>query len=294
MTSRFFSKIRYSSKSLFYVFVVCVLLTALLDVAVAAEKEIDESDQKILGFSLSNFGEKNEKTWDLKGDTLEVFGNLIKLTNITANLYGKEEDMVLTADTGSFDRGEGKVHLQDNVLITSNSGAKMMTDTLDWFQKNQLVTTDDKVNISKGSVEIEGVGAVGHTDLKQVSLNKEVEVNITSEEDKPEGESKLKKTTITCDGTLDVDYNAQTAIFNDNVKAYDGESELYADKMTAYFDKDTRKIIKVICEGNVKIVRGKDTSYSEKAIYDTTTQKISLVGTPKIVFYSDKSISDMQ
>ncbi|MDD5291612.1 MAG: LPS export ABC transporter periplasmic protein LptC [Candidatus Omnitrophica bacterium] len=293
MASRFFSKIKGFNKFLLSVFVTSVLLIMLSGIVVA-EEEFDESDQKILGFSLSNFGEKNEKTWDLKGDTLEVFGNLIQLTNITANLYGKEEDMVLTADTGSFDRGEGKVHLQDNVLITSESGAKMMTQTLDWFQKNQLVTTNDKVNISKGSVDIEGVGAVGQTDLKQVSLNKEVEVNITSEEDDAEGKSKLRKTTITCDGILDVDYQAQIAIFNDNVKADDGESELYADKMTAYFDKDTKKIMKVVCEGNVKIVRGQDTSYSEKAIYDAATQKISLVGSPKIVFYSDESISDIQ
>jgi LPS export ABC transporter protein LptC len=256
----------------------------------AAVDTEQESDQKIMGFSLSNFGEKNEKTWDLKGETLEVFGNLIQLTNITANLYGKDEDMILTADEGSFDRAEGKVHLQDNVHITSETGAKMVTDTLDWFQNNQLVTTNDKVNISRGSLEMEGVGAVGKTDLKQFSLNKEVEVNITSES--PEDETKLKKTTITCDGNLDIDYQGQTAVFNNNVKADDGESQLYADKMTAYFDRESKKIVKIISEGNVKIVRGQDISYSEKAIYDASSQKISLIGSPKIVFYSEKSLSD--
>ena len=274
-----------SIKIIIVIFILICFAVLSLDIVAAT----DDAEQKILGFSLSNYDDKNEKTWDLQGDTLEVYGDIINLTNIKANVYGEEEDeedMVLTADTGSFDRAEGKVHLQDNVIITSESGAKIMTDTLDWFQKNQLVTTEDKVNVSKDGLEAEGVGAVGHTDLKQVSLKKEVQVDIESgSKDSKEG---MKKTTITCDGTLDIDFQAQTAIFNENVKADEGESQLYADKMTVYFNKDTKEIIKIISEGNVKIVRGEDTSYSEKAIYYAENQKITLIGKPKIVFYSDE------
>jgi LPS export ABC transporter protein LptC len=245
----------------------------------------EEADQKILGFSLSNFGEKNKKTWDLVGDTLEVYGSLIKLTNIKADLYGDEEDMVLTADSGTFDRSEGKLHLQDNVLMVTESGAKMMTETLDWLQNTQTVSTPDKVNIYRDNLEAEGVGAIGKPDLKQVSLNKEVKVDINSE-----SQGEMKKTTITCDGPLDIDYQKQEAVFNENVKAFDGESEIYADKMTGYFDKETKQIIKVIAEGNVKIVRGQDISYSEKAIYDTSSKKISLSGRPKLVIYSESGM----
>ena len=274
-------------KSVLILFILACSGFLSLDIVAAT----DESEQKILGFSLSNFDEENKKTWDLEGDTLEVFGNIINLTNIKANVYGKEEDMVLTADNGSFDRTEGKVHLQDNVIITSETGTKLMTDTLDWFQKNQLVTTEDRVNVTREGLEAEGVGAVGHTDLEQVSLKKEVQVDITSESD---DKKELKKTTITCDGPLDIDYKSQTAVFNVNVKSDDGESQLYADKMTGYFDEDTKKIIKIIAEGNVKIVRGEDISYSEKAIYNAQTQRITLTGRPKIVFYSKQDAEDIE
>jgi len=271
-------------KSVFLVFfALCILCFSGI---VSAE---DESDQKILGFSLSNFGEQNEKTWDIVGDTLEVYGSLLKLTNIKADLYGEQEDMVLTADSGTFDRAEGKLHLQDNVVIVTETGAKMMTDTLDWLQKTETVTTEDKVNIYRDNLEAQGIGAIGQPDLKQVSLNKEVQVDISSE-----SEGQMKKTTITCDGPLDIDYEKQEAVFNENVKALDGESELYADKMTGYFDKQTRKIIKIIAEGNVKIVRGQDTSYSEKAIYDTENKKISLIGRPKLVIYSTEGMGDLK
>lgn len=261
-------------------------------VVVALESVLAQEDydpgEKILGFSLDNFNEQNKKTWDLKGDTLEIFGDIIEIAPVTANVYGQDDNMLLVADKGTFDRINGKVHLQDNVVITSDSGAKMMTDTLDWLQKNQLVTTEDKVNIYRDNIEAEGVGAVGKTDLKQFTLNKQVQVDINPKD----SEDKMAKTTIICDGPLDIDYEKKTAVFNDNVEAYDGEKQLFADKMTGYFDKDTNKMIKVIAEGNVKIIRGKDIAYAKEAIYDAQNQIISLIGRPKLIIYSSKEEQD--
>jgi hypothetical protein len=49
-----------------------------------------------------------------------------------------------------------------------------------------------------------------------------------------------------------------------------------------------------VAEGNVKIVRGQDVSYSEKAIYDTENKKISLIGRPKLVIYSEGGMGDLK
>lgn len=238
----------------------------------------------MLGFTLNNFDDKNNKTWDLSGATLETVGEVIELTEVNANVYGEEDNMNLVADTGTYNRTEGKVHLEDNVVITSESGAKMMTDTLDWFQKQQLVTTEDKVNITRGNLEAEGTGAVAKPDLKQMSLKKEVQVDVHPEEDN----ETMNKVTIVCDGPLDIDYQKGEAIFQNNVEAYDGERQLFADKMTGFFDQQTKQIARVVCEGNVKIVRGKDIAYSERAIYNAEDQQVSLVGRPKLIIYSQK------
>ena len=261
--------------------VICVGCLVLLGGSFVFCEE-EEANEKILGFTLNNFDEQNRKTWDLSGDTLEMFGDEVHLTEVNANVYGDEDDMNLVADTGIFNRADGKVHLQDNVVITSKSGAKMMTDTLDWLQKKQLVTTDDKVNIYRGTLTAEGLGATGRADLKQMSLREEVHVDIEPEE----GDDSMRKTTIICDGPLDIDYQNGTAVFNKNVEAFDGESQLFADKMTGFFDSETKQIVKVIAEGNVKMIRGKDEAYGQRAIYDAETQQISLVGRPKLVIYS--------
>ena len=257
---------------------ICVSVAGM---SVSAEQDAGE---KILGFTLNNFDEKNNKTWDLAGETLEMYGELINLTSVNANVYGEEDAMNVVADTGTFDRAEGKVHLQDNVVITSETGAKMMTDTLDWLQKQQLVSTQDKVNIYRGNLEAEGIGAEGKPDLKQMSLKKNVQVDITPEKQNED----FTKMTITCDGPLDIDYQEGKAVFNNNVEAYDGQRQLFADTMTGFFDQATKQIVRVVCEGNVKIVRGKDIAYSQRAIYNAQDQQISLIGRPKLVLYSQK------
>jgi len=243
-----------------------------------------EPGEKILGFTLNNFDDKNNKTWDLSGATLETFGDVIQLTEVNANVYGEEDTMNLIADTGTYNRTEGKVHLEDNVVMTSESGAKMMTDTLDWFQKQQLVTTEDKVNITRGNLEAEGTGATAKPDLKQMSLKKEVQVDILPEEKN----ETVNKITIVCDGPLDIDYQKGEAVFQNNVEAFDGDRQLFADKMTGFFDQESKQIERVVCEGNVKIIRGKDTAYSERAIYSAKDQQVSLVGRPKLIIYSQK------
>ena len=239
-------------------------------------------DQSMEGFSLSNFGKDNKKEWDLSGNTLEVFGNLIEMTNVTAKVYGNDA-IVLTSDTGSFNRNEGEVRLKDNVLIVSDSGMKMMSDTLNWMQNKDLVYTDDKVHIVRDNMVVQGLGAQGHPNLKQLNLKKDVTVDIEEQKDTEGG---LRKITIVCDGPLDIDYLQQIAIFNNNVQAHDGESELYADKMTGHFDNETKQLTEIIAEGNVKIVRGQDIAYGQKAVYNSITQKISLIGRPRLVIYS--------
>lgn len=266
-----------------FIVAVVTLLCCVLSLDVSAEAK-EEPSEKILGFELNNFDESNKKTWDLSGATLEMFSEVIQLTQVNANVYGDEDTMNVVADTGTYNRKEGKVHLEDNVVMISETGAKVMTDTLDWFQNEQLVTTEDKVNLYRGAMEAEGVGAVGRPDLQQLRLKKDVKVDINQQDEN----NVMRKITITCDGPLDIDYIKGEIVFNNNVEAVDIDRQLFADKMTGYLDSETKEMIKVVCEGNVKIVRGKSVSYSERAVYNAESQQISLSGRPKLIIYQQE------
>ncbi len=298
-------------------FAAIFVITSVLS---AQEQELDNSaetsDQQISGFSLAGYGDKGKKAWDITGKTADIFETEVRLTDIIGKLYGATDEIKLTADRGSFDKTEGRMHLQDNVVITTTSGARLTTDSLDWDRKKELVSTKDLVNIYKDNMVTTATGAIGHPNLSQVTLQKDVTVEMTlnaMEKDKPEDKGKI---VITCDGPVEIDYQKNVATFNNNVKVDKQEFVLYSDTMDVYFltgpatpkvrepeskqepaaaeTKDSgtgfnmsgSKLEKIVAQGNVKIVRGDNVSYCKKAVYTGIDRKIVLSGQPKLVIMS--------
>lgn len=272
---------------------------------ITAEEQVpQESDQQISEFSLASFGEKGKKAWDLSGKSADIFTDVVKLKEVIGNLYGEKEDIKLTADKGDFNKVDGKVHLEENVVITTSSGAKLTTDSLDWDRKNQLVVTKDLVNIERGNMVTTASGAMGEPNLKKVSLEKDVTVNINPATDEKSQEPQAqKKIVITCDGPLEIDYGKNIATFKNNVKVDTQDILIQSDIMDVYFGRVGRdtpgtagtdltamgsKIEKIVARGNVKITRGENVSYSDEATYTALDKKITLSGTPKLIIYSSE------
>ncbi|MCX5695653.1 MAG: LPS export ABC transporter periplasmic protein LptC [Candidatus Omnitrophica bacterium] len=291
--------------------IVCAAFFLCFAPAFGSTTTDQESDQQIADFSLSGYGEKGKKSWDIAGKSADIFTDEVKLKDVDGNLYGKEEDVNLTAKTGNFNKKNGLVHLEKDVVITTSKGAKLTTNSMDWDRNKQLVATEDKVNIAKDNINISGTGARGEPSLKKVALNKDVKVDINQADASlaKTGDLAVKeKITVTCDGSLTVDYEKNIATFNKNVKVEKSDSVIYSDTMVLYFSsgKDSpkvkedntaglmgnNKIDKIVARGNVRIVRGENTSYSDEAVYSALEKKIILSGKPKLVFYSTKDLTD--
>jgi LPS export ABC transporter protein LptC len=272
--------------------------------AFAVEGNATESDQQISEFSLAGYGEQGKKTWDLAGKSADIFTDEVKLTQVVGNMYGDKEDVKLTADKGTFDKNDGKVHLRENVVITTSTGAKLTTDSLDWDKKNQLVSTKDRVNIEKQDMITVAQGASGKPDLKQVTLEKDVQVDIAPAETTADKSGKTK-VVITCDGPLEIDYQKNVATFHNNVKVDREGMQIYSDIMDVYFntlDKTKSlpsdistpmggKIDRIVARKNVRIVRGENISYSDEATYTAADKKITLSGKPKLIIYSAEEMN---
>jgi len=276
--------------------------------ALAAEeaKDTKESAQQIGDFSLSGSGEKGKKAWDLSGKTADIYNDVVKLKEVVGNHYGDKDNINLTADNGNFNKSSGVVHLEKNVVITTSSGAKLTTDSLDWDRKQQIVSTLDKVNLARSDMNLAGVGAKGQTALKQVVLEKNVRLDIQPADKQTK---KKEKIVITCDGPLDIDYEKNIAVFNNNVKVEKSDMTIYSDKMQVYFvpkqEADKREadkkdqgpdlmsssINKIISQGNVRIIRGENISYSQEAVYTALDKKISLTGRPQIIIYQTEKMN---
>ena len=289
--------------------IVLILVFLFLNYAYLAAVEVKtikpdpaakESDQQIGDFSLSGFGEKGKKSWDLAGKSADIFSEVVKLKKVVGNNYAPNDTINLTADNGDFNKKSGLVHLQDNVVITTASGTKMTTDTLDWDRKQQIVKTLDKVNLARQDMNLSGQGALGQTALKQIQLEKDVRLDIQTQDKQV---NKKEKIVITCDGPLDVDYEKNIAILNNNVKVEKPDMTIYSDKMEIYFTPKQQNnaaaagtaiisssLNKIIALGNVRILRGENISYSQQAIYTALDKKITLTGKPQIIIYQTEKI----
>lgn len=266
-----------------------IILFSILLFLFCLKTEAEEaSSQQFLDFNLSGYGEGGKKTWAIQGQSADIFENVVKLDNIKADSFGQQEQMQLTAKKGSLDKQSGNMHLEEDVVATTQSGAKMTTDSLDWQRSTNLVTTKDKVRIEKENMTAVGKGAQAQINLNLAKLEKDVTVNIATDPKNPEGTTVV----ITCDGPLNVDYQNEMGIFRNNVVATDKEGKIYTDMMRVYFDFKAKAIKKIICVGHVKIIKGENTSYSEQAIYTAADKKLLLIGKPKLVLYAEKGSSN--
>lgn len=269
-----------------------------------------EAEQTISEFNLAGFGERGKKNWELSGKSADVFEQNVKLKDIVGKLYS-EEEVTITAEQGNFDKSKGNVQLQDNVIITTEKGAKLTTDSLSWDRNNQVIYTKDQVNIQRDNIIAEALGAFGQPDLKKVNLEKEVKVHINPASGESKGPATKDKITITCDGPLEVDYEKNIAVFHDNVKVDQKDIQIYSDSMDVYFVMEHKEgspesegvtevmggqISRVVAKGNVKIVRGENVSYSDQAVYNGADKRLVLTGSPRLIIYSegkfDASVGD--
>lgn len=279
---------------LFFTFLFCAS-------ASLAASPAQEAGQQINDFSLSGFGDQGKKAWDLSGKSADILNEVVKLKEVVGNHYTDKDTVNLTADKGDFNKGSGVVHLEDNVVITTSGGAKLTTDSLDWDRKKQIVSTLDRVNLRKQDMNLSGVGAKSATALKTMELEKEVRLDIQPAEGKKSGKEKIM---ITCDGPLEVDYEKNIAVFNNNVKVEKPDLTIYSDRMQVYFSprqEETKgpseslamasSINKIVAQGNVRILRGENTTYSQEAIYDAKSKKITLTGRPQIIIYQTENMN---
>ena len=217
-------------------------------------KQNDPVQHKVMSFDLEGLTEKGAKNWDVKGDSAESISETqIKMHNIEAKSYGEDSQAVITASSGVYDKAKNNVRLKDDVIAT-------------------ILSTQN------GTKEV--FGFPESTPPGQANIKK-----------KSGASSKKSKTIITCDGDVLFDYQNNRVYFNKNVKVTSDDGSIDADKITIYLDPITRKIVEIVAEGSVKMVKGENVTYSEKATYVESEKRMALTGQPKIVMYQDGGIT---
>lgn len=238
--------------------------------------------QQFDGFNLEGYKDNGQKAWVVNGDQADIHGSQIDISNVDAETYG-DEKVNLTAKTGMIDQTNGNIHLEKDVVITSETGAQLTTDALDWHRNEDLVKTEEGVVITDKGMTATGTGMDAHPGLKTAQIHEDVTVTMQTQPD----QAQPGTVTITCDGPMSIDQAQSMAVFQDNVVAVQEDQTLTADRMEIYFDEEKKQIKEMICIGHVVIVRGENKTFADRAVYNGSDRKLVLTGRPKLILVTE-------
>ena len=157
----------------------------------------------------------------------------------------------------------------------------IMSDSLEWSRDDDIVRSDDEVFIKNKQLSAKGKGMEARPGLKTATINEDVTVKVDTQ---PDDDANNRLVTITSDGPMVIDQLLSKARFERNVVALQEDQTLKADVLEVYFNEDMQTFKKIVCIGNVEIIRGENKTYAEKATYNADDQKIVLSGRPKLIF----------
>ena len=208
--------------------------------------------------------------------------DLVIEENIRGTTKAKDGNIHFKAKKALFNKSEKFLEMQEDVEIKTPKGLSLETQAIKWDQKQEKVFTDKEVKITKGKdIQVQGKGLQAKPSLKKLKIEKAVEVKLSGEE----GSFIM----INCKGPLEIDYGEGRAVFYNEVEVNHKDYQLFSDKATMYFDAASQSLEKIVAQGDVRILRGKDTSYSEEAVYDVKDKKLTLKGSPRLVIFPGKN-----
>ena len=234
--------------------------------------------EKIKDFHLSNYKDDGTQNWQIQGKQAFVYDNYVDIEEMEGSYHSVEDIISVKSQKARMDKVNFDVSLKKNVYIENKQGIKLFTDSLNWSRANSKIDTCDRVRIQQDKMQIKARGMNADTGLKTVDFKEEVEVIFPDKE----GEVIV----ITCQGPLEIKYNEETAVFYNKVRVKHTSGELFADKATVFFDQKEKKIIKIISQGNVKIIREESLILAQTATYLGGEERIVLEGDPRVVYFS--------
>ncbi len=178
----------------------------------------------------------------------------------------------LEGDTAKISQNQ-TVYLQNNVTLRLKDDTLVRTDRLEWAQGGGTLKTDAPVFVDHQNAKIKGIGAYGLPNQSFIQLNRNIEMFVNG------------NTTITCEGPMKIFYNENKTVFYRNVKVVDDRGVLTSRRMDVYFDNQEKKVTQIIALGDVSILRGSDTTHSQRAIYTPSTGSLRLEGNPEVTLH---------
>jgi LPS export ABC transporter protein LptC len=130
--------------------------------------------------TFSEQGIRSAVIWAKYVDVYERL-DLKRAKQVRVDFYDKEgkHTSVLVADSGMIQEKKRKFEALGDVVVTTEEGIKLATQSLRWDPQITKIVTDDFVTITRGKDVITGYGLEADQELKHFVIKKQVKGKIT-------------------------------------------------------------------------------------------------------------------
>ena len=256
-----------------------------------AETTDPNADQSMTGFQLAGYEPSGGKRWDLVGKGAVLEGDIVTIREPHATAYEPGRTAWLTAAVAAMRQSDRHVRMEHDVTVHTSDGLWFTSPVVHWIPDYEQVVTDQPIRMESDHMLLRGRGLRGLAHLKQATVLEDVELVLNPSEQTTAEAAKTGHVRITCDGPLSFDYENDIAVFENNVHVEDPSGDLYSDKLVAYMNRSPRTIRYAEASGKVRILQNHNTAAGERAVYEPSKGKITLVGKPSLLIYPDGSTS---
>jgi LPS export ABC transporter protein LptC len=137
-----------------------------------------EVPDQILENSTVTFSEEGVRSARIFAEYVAVYEklDLKKARKLHVDFFAEDGSRTsfLVADSGVIQERKQKFEALGNVVVTTQQGIRLQTQSLRWDPENAKILTDDFVTITKGKDVITGYGLEADEELKDLVIKKRV------------------------------------------------------------------------------------------------------------------------
>jgi LPS export ABC transporter protein LptC len=122
-----------------------------------------------------------QKTWELEAHSARRYEdqNMMVLEDVKLTFYGKEGRVFyLTSKEGKIYQDSKNVDLKGDVVLTSNDGYQLKTQSASYHHAEQIVSTPDPVEIEGEQIRMTGKGMLVNVEAKTFRILSQVKTHL--------------------------------------------------------------------------------------------------------------------
>ncbi len=146
------------------------------------EDDFKDAPEQIIENMEVTFTEQGRRTGVLRADSMAVYqqGKVKKGRKIQVDFYDQEglHTSTLTALEGIYDSKAEEVEARGNVVVISDAGVRLETQSLRWRKQTNRIGTDAFVKIIRGKNTVSGYGLDTDPQLEDAHIQRNLQGRI--------------------------------------------------------------------------------------------------------------------